>query len=157
MTTFELRPTGPIALSGALQIGQPDPAQRYLRVAQMLAAGVQPLVKAGPSCSVSLAFLAAQVCETALKAFLLKHYSPKALAQSQDRHRIDALWSLARSHGLALEPAPTAAIQLLVDLHRRPYPLRYSDQKETRLLSLPDSGTLANEVEELLRTVASGV
>ena len=157
MTTFELKLTGPIALSGTLQIGQPEPSQRYLRVAQVLAAGIHPLVQAGPSCGVALAFLAAQVAETALKAFLLKHYSPKALAQSQDRHHIDALWSLAKSHGLALEPAPADALQLLVGLHRKPYPLRYSDEKDTRLLFLPDSGALAAEVEDLLGIVTSAM
>ena len=157
MTTFDLTPQGPVALAGRLSVSQPAPHLRYLAVAKSLAAGLPPLCSAGSTCSVPLAFLAAQVTETALKAYLLKSVTPKALASSKDRHRIDALWAQAVLGGLLLASAPTPAIQVLVKLHQKPYPLRYSDEGTIRLLFLPSAKELLTEVGHVLQVVSNSL
>jgi hypothetical protein len=91
MTTFNVQQVGTIAAKGKVAISAPPPPRRYLAVANALAAGLRPLAAAGSTCGVPLAFLAAQVTETALKAFLLTISTPEALANSKDRHALDAL------------------------------------------------------------------
>jgi hypothetical protein len=157
VTHFDVKPLGPIALSAKLGVSQPAPHQRYLSVAKNLAAGLPTLASAGSACNVPLAFLAAQVTETALKAFLLKSVPSQVLASSKDRHRIDSLWGQAVKLGLPLAATPTPAIHLLVKLHQKPYPLRYSDENTTRLLALPESNLLATEVEHVLQVVSASM
>lgn len=153
MSTFDLRPTGHVALTAQFEGGAPASLHRHLGVARALARGLRPLVQAGPGAAAALAFLAAQVCETALKAFLLKHEPPEVLRAQGIRHDLGALWALAVRHGLAVDVSLTPAIELLVRLHKTPYPLRYADQETTQILCLPQSAGLADEVDALLRVV----
>lgn len=153
MSTFELRPTGPVSVSVELAAGVPEPARRHFGVARGLVGGLRPLVLAGPDAAPALAFLAAQVCETALKAFLLKHVTPKRLKERGIRHDLGVLWAMAVGHGLPVDARPPQAIELLVRLHQSPYPLRYAGPQAVQLLCLPQSASLADEVDALLRAV----
>ena len=68
--TFELRPTGPLQLHGKLEVRGASAARAHLDAASQLANGLEPPAKAGASCAPTLNFVAAQVVETALKAYL---------------------------------------------------------------------------------------
>ena len=157
VTNFDIQPLGSVSLTGKISVSQPEPQQRYLFVAKSLATGLRPLASAGSTCTIPLAFLAAQITETTLKAYLLKSISPRTLASSKDRHRIDALWSQATALGLPLPSVPTPSIQILVNLHQNPYPLRYSDEGDTRLIALPNPDQLVTEVEHVFKVVSSHI
>lgn len=147
MTDPTLRPRG------GLTIGPSPLPDGYLNVATGLANGLAPLQDAGPTCALVCTFVAGQVLETALKAFLL------AKGRTEDQlkhvgHDLQALWAEAHNEGLPIGPTPTPLLGHAANMHKRPFPLRYASNDKV-LLSF--GGRYSDEVEPILAAVAKAI
>jgi len=87
------------------------PPHTYLGVAEQLLNGVDPLVAAGGPCAVPLAFVGGQVAECALKASLSNNGDDTRLRNTDLRHILAALWKLAQSEGLPIDPKPLLGLK----------------------------------------------
>lgn len=103
----------------------PGPPHTYLGMARLLFNGTIPLAAAGPDAATALTFVAGQVAECALKAYLSRHGNDKHLKTRELRHNLVALWNLSQAEGLPLPPPPPWLLSLSV-LHNAPYFIRYS-------------------------------
>ena len=133
------------------------PPFTYIGVAENLLPGVRALADAPSIRGVPLAFLSAHVLECLLKAFLSKAIGPnKPLkADHNIRHNLSALWSDAKSKGLALPDPPPSWVDCLSSLHNRPFYLRYAEN--IHVIVTPAAEPMATEVERLLDVVKSAV
>jgi len=109
-----------------VRIAPAGPPHTYLGMAQLLLNAVDPLVAAGGSCAVPLAFVSAQVAECALKSALSKDGDDRRLRDKALRHNLKALWHLAHAEGLPVSATPPEWIDRLSQLHETPYYIRYS-------------------------------
>jgi hypothetical protein len=91
-----------IALQGKLSVGMASPPWPYLAAAKSLSRGLKPLAAVGQDTLVPLTFVAAQVVECALKAYLSRTGVDSRLKKASLRHNLTDLWSLAASEGLAI-------------------------------------------------------
>lgn len=122
-------------------------------MAQALLNGVAPLAIATPKSSVALAFVAAQVAECALKAYLSRNGDDKHLKTPALRHNLQALWDRAQSEGLPLKTSPPAWFITLSGLHNTPYFLRYSTG--VHCLVTPSAEPMATELAILVELVVN--
>jgi hypothetical protein len=130
----------------------PCPPLTYLGMARLLLNGVQPLATSGASCSVALAFIAGQVLECALKAYLSRDGGDKRLKGDPDiRHNLEALWHLAQAEGLPLPAQPPEWVLTLSGLHNKPYFIRYSTG--VHALITPAAEPMAAELEAIVALV----
>jgi hypothetical protein len=131
------------------------PPHTYLGMARTLFNGVPPLAAAGANSSVALAFVAAQVTECALKAYLSRTGDDRRLKDRSLRHNLEVLWHLAQSEGLPIPTPPSAWLLTLSGLHNAPYYVRYSTGVHG--LVTPAAQPMANELAALIELVASYV
>lgn len=130
----------------------PRPPYTYLGMARALLVGVPLLARAGAPASIALAFVAAQVAECSLKAYLARSGDDERLKSPALRHNLEALWDLARIEGLPLSgQAPTWLLTLSV-LHNKPYFIRYSTG--VHALGTPAGEPMATELAAIVELVS---
>ena len=156
MTQFNIVQTAPLALTAKIAVGRPEKCHRYLGVAEALAKGLRPLASTREA-TTAMAFLAAQVLETALKAYILKTNPTADVKSPPDNHNIVKLWQRCRSAGLPIEVDAPSVVKLLSSLHSRPYPLRYADEDQVRLIFAPKPDDVCIAVEAVLQLVAKSI
>ena len=113
--------------------------------------GVRILAAASPLPALPLALVSAHVLECMLKAYLSKSGDDLRLKQSDIRHNLNALWSLANSEGLNIPNQPPQWVECLSHLHKSPYYLRYSTGVHG--LSTPAPEPMTAELAALLEQV----
>ena len=113
-------------VEGSDFVSTPCPPHTYLGMARSLFNGVPALATTGPNSSVALAFIAGQVLECTLKAYLSRSGDDKRLKSRSLRHNLEALWQLAQAEGLPLSVPPPSWVVTLSGLHNTPYFIRYS-------------------------------
>ena len=128
------------------------PPHTYLAIAQFMLHGVAPLAAAGANASVALAFVAAQVVECSLKAYLSRNGDDKRLKAKSVRHNLEALWHLAHAEGLALSAPIPSWLTTLNELHDDPFRIRYSTGAHG--LFTPASEPMATDIAALVSLVA---
>jgi hypothetical protein len=134
-------------------VSPPGPPQTYLGMARALSNGIQPLATAGASSSIALAFLAGQVLECALKAYLSRGGDVKRFKGPALMHNLEGLWHLAQAEGLPLSSRPAPAwVVTLSGLHNRPYFIRYSTG--THGLVTPAAEPMATELVAIVDLAA---
>jgi hypothetical protein len=139
-------------IEGADFVSPPGPPQTYLGMAHSLLNGVHALATTGPDSSVALAFIAGQVLECALKAYLSFDGDDKRLKDHALRHNLGALWQLAETEGLPLSATPPSWVVTLSVLHNTPYFIRYST--DVHLLVTPPAQPMATELAATVELVA---
>jgi len=128
------------------------PPHTFLGMARALLVVVPLLASAGAPASVALAFVAAQVAECSLKAYLARSGNDERLKSPALRHDLEALWHLAHSEGLPLSgQAPTWLLTLSV-LHNKPYFIRYSTG--VHALGTPAGEPMATELAAIVELVS---
>lgn len=134
-------------------IAPPGPPDTYFGVAESFAPGLRPLAKAMPATALPLAFLSAHVLECLLKAAITKgSRSDRDLtSNAKVRHNIVALWALAITNGLSLEPSAPPWVENLSRLHAHPYHLRYSTR--VHAVTSPAAEPMTSELLALLEKV----
>jgi hypothetical protein len=126
----------------------PGPPHTYFGIARGFANAIDPLVAAGPSCSLPLTFLCAQITENALKAALSKNGDDSMVRTPAIQHNLAGLWAFAEAQGIALTKVPPGWLLSLSDLHKAPYHLRYSTNVNG--LVLPVQTAMVEGVRQLL-------
>ena len=121
-------------------------------VAESLMPGVMLLARGPATGTLALAFLCAHVLECLLKSYLSKvGISDASLRKKSIRHDLNALWSLAGSHGLRVPATPPVWAACLSGLHGPPYYLRYSTG--VHAIVSPAAEPMASELAGLLELV----
>ncbi len=115
--------------------------------------GVRILADASPLPALPLAMISAHVLECILKAYLSKSGDDRRLRQSDVRHNLEALWSLARADGLNIQIQPPQWVADLSQLHDSPYYLRYSTGVHGIVVPAPEP--MATELAALIVQVQS--
>jgi hypothetical protein len=133
-------------------VSPPGPPHTYLGMARALSHGIQPLATAEASSSISLAFIAGQVLECALKAYLSRGGDVKRFKDPALMHNLEALWHLAQAEGLPLSARPPTWVVTLSGLHNRPYFMRYSTG--THGLVTPAAEPMAGELAAIVELAA---
>jgi hypothetical protein len=127
-------------------------AAALLGAAEALLSGVQPLASSLPSTAWPLTFVAGQIVECSLKAYLAKRGVPEAeLKQHRIGHNLLKLWSQAVSHGFSFAPCDPIWLQRLSELHNGPYVIRYP--MGLNAVVLPQCAEMANDLPLLVRAV----
>jgi hypothetical protein len=150
---------GPITAHGSvvlsLRVAPVTPAAAFLGAAEALLSGVQPLASSLPRTAWPLTFLAGQVVECLLKAYLAKRgVREEELKQRSVRHNLLKLWSQAVSHGLSFAPRDPIWLQRLSELHNGPYVIRYP--MGLNGVVLPQCAEMARDLPILVRAVRDG-
>jgi hypothetical protein len=149
-------PSGTVGIGnvtvGKVTVAPPGPPHTYLGMARQLLHGVPPLASAGVQTSIALAFVAAQVAECLLKAYLSRGGDDKRLKNPPLQHNLAALWQLAEAEDLALSTPPPAWLSLLSELHDKPYFIRYSTGVHGMCTPAPEP--MATELAALVELVA---
>ena len=115
--------------------------------------GVRILADASPLPALPLAMISAHVLECILKAYLSRSGDDRRLRQSDVRHNLEALWSLARADGLNVQSQPPQWVAGLSQLHDSPYYLRYSTGVHGIVSPAPEP--MATELAALIVQVQS--
>src|SRR5690349_9220483 len=115
----------PITASANIQlspmvVAPAGPPHTYLGMARAFLSGAQTLAADPKASAISLAFLAAQATECALKAYLSKSGNDTRLKSRLLRHDLLALWSLAAAEGLTASATPPTWLGTLSHLHASP-------------------------------------
>lgn len=139
------------AVQGNDFVSPAGPPHTYLGMARALLHGISPLAIAGRSCSVALAFLAGQVAECALKAYLSRNGDDKGLKDAPLRHNLGMLWQVAHSEGLPVSAQLPAWLVTLNGLHNTPYVIRYSTHVHG--LVTPAAEPMATELAAMVELV----
>jgi hypothetical protein len=139
------------AVQGNDFIAPAGPPHTYLGMARALLHGILPLATAGPNSSIALAFVAGQVAECALKAYLSRGGDDKRLKDPTLRHNLAALWQLAQSEGLPVSPQSPTWLVTLSGLHNTPYFIRYSTHVHG--LVTPAAEPMATDLVALVEVV----
>lgn len=144
------------ALSVTLQpisVAPAKPPHTYLDIACNMLPGVKVLAAASPLPALPLAMVSAHVLECALKAYLSKSGDDSRVKQSDVRHNLNALWSLAHHQGLNVPEQPPEWVCFLSHLHNAPYYLRYSTGVHGLVTPAPEPmATELGALVELVRT-----
>jgi hypothetical protein len=95
--------------------------------------------------------VSAHALECILKAFLSRSGDDSRVKQSDVRHNLNALWSLAHSEGLDIPGQPPQWVASLSHLHDAPYYLRYSTGVHGIVTPAPEPmlGELAALIEQV--------
>jgi HEPN domain-containing protein len=96
----------------------------FLSRARSFLHGVETLAKSAEENIEACHFLAAWALELLLKAYL-SHTGCTTVELIKFGHRLDALWENASSKGLLVPAAPPRWVQLLSELHKSPFHMRY--------------------------------
>jgi hypothetical protein len=137
-----------------LTIAPVTPAAAYLGAAVSLLTGVQPLATALPDTGWPLTFVAGQIVECALKAFLAgRGVAESVLKKSSLRHNLLELWALASSHGFSFDGGQPVWFSRLSELHSGPYVIRYP--MGVHGVVLPQCVEMARDLPLLVQAVRS--
>ncbi|MBS9405657.1 hypothetical protein KG088_18895 [Halomonas sp. TRM85114] len=142
--------------AGEARIGQIVTSKAYMASAEGLLHGVLALSGIEKDVAPSRAFLAAQVLECALKAYLSNSGVSEAdLKKKCRRHNLEVLWQEAVSKGLGVPVSPPDWCVTLNQLHDTPYHLRYPVRVHG--LVLPRAEPLTSELKSVVETVSNNV
>lgn len=146
-------PPGAATCSLRLEFGilPPQPPLCLIGMARALLRGIPPLASAEAHASTALAFVAAQVTECALKAFLWRKSDEERLRRKPLRHNLLALWQLAEAEGLPLAKQPPGWLSVLSELHDDPYCIRYATNVHGMMT--PASEPMATDLAALVDLV----
>ncbi len=139
------------AVQGKAFVAPAEPPNTYLGMARALHAGIEPLASAGKAAAVPLAFVAAQVAECALKAYLSRSGKDELLRKPPLNHNLELLWERAQSEMLPVSRPPPKWLSDLSALHSAPYFIRYSTGVHG--LVLPAVEPMATELTALVALV----
>jgi len=134
-------------------ISEVQPCQAFLGAAEALMRGVKCLYDAGHGHEQAMTFLAGQVLECALKAFLAKTGTGVGRLKTIG-HSIESLWCLAHSSGLV----PSADLpDWVCDLHslHSKFTLRYPLGLNGIVLPIPE--VMVRELGELVERVGEAI
>jgi hypothetical protein len=141
-------------LDGQDFVRPPGPPHTYIGMARSFFVGAEVLGQENPSTAISLAFVAAQAAECALKAFLSRTGDDQPLKEKHRlRHDLAALWELAREEGLLLPAEQPQWLVTLAHLHRSPYYIRYSTGVHG--IVTPGPQPMLGELRSLIEQVGS--
>jgi alcohol dehydrogenase YqhD (iron-dependent ADH family) len=102
-----------------------------------------------------LPFVAAQVLENLLKAYISRGGSDAAVRDPKIHHDLSALWGMAAGQGLAIASSPPDWVDVLSGLHNRPFYLRYSTGVNG--IVSPNAQTMATGLSELMTKVKTHI
>ena len=137
----------------SLRVLPPGPPHTYLGIAYAMLPGVRILAAASPLPALPMAMVSAHVLECILKAYLSRSGDDNRVKQSDVRHNLNGLWSLAHSEGLNIQSAPPQWVECLSLLHDSPYYLRYSTGVHG--FSTPAPEPMTTELTALIEQVRS--
>ena len=142
--------------AGEARMGGIVPSTAYMASAEGLLHGVLALSGIDKDVAPSRTFLAAQVLECALKAYLANiGVSESDLKKKSRRHNLEVLWKESVSHGLGISASPPDWCVRLNQLHDTPYHLRYP--LRVHGLVLPGSEPMTSELKSVVAAVSSRV
>jgi hypothetical protein len=149
----------PITANGSVvlstSVAPVTPAAAFLGAAESLLSGVEPLAGHLSRTAWALTFLAGQIVECSLKAYVAKRGVPEAqLKHHSVRHNLLKLWSRAVSEGLSFTPCQPIWLQRLSELHDGPYVIRYP--MGLNGVVLPHCVEMAHDLPLLVRAVRDG-
>lgn len=146
----------PVIASGhatlTLRSGEVTPFDALISAAESLLTGIEPLAAGLPRTAWPLTFVAGQVVECALKAYLASSGLAEAeLRKSPFGHDLAQLWLHTAQRGLPYAQVTPIWLQRLSELHIGPYVLRYP--MGLNGVVLPQVATMAADLTILLRAV----
>ncbi len=143
------------ATSAPATMAPAGPPHTYIGVAYNMMPGVRVLAVASPLPALPLAMVSAHVLECVLKAYLSRSGDDSRVKQSDVRHNLNFLWSLAHSQGLNIPQQPPEWVSCLSHLHGYPYYLRYSTGVHGLVTPAPEP--MATELAGLIEQVQSQI